>query len=484
MTCIVDRVCIEVRPGKEPRHDAPIPTLLSSLRSEAAYVLLGDPGLGKSTAFLREQQAHGDEAVMLDAREFLVEDLEQRKEWRGKTLFIDGLDEVRAGSADARSALDEIRRRLNVLGRPRFRLSCREADWLGNNDRNRLQLVSQTSTVMILRLEPLTDMEIEQILQDHRSVKDPQRFIAAARQRGIGALLANPQTLIMLADLVGDGERWPESRRETFDASCRVMAKEQNEEHSHVGRQQECNKLLDAAGHLCVVQLITGSAGFSLDADDSRYIGLGSLGDISPDLAHRAVSTRLFRSVDERRFAPVHRHVAEYLGARYLAQRIEDGVSERRVVSLISGSDGVVVTEMRGLSGWLAALCRQSRDLLTERDPVGVALYGDLGEFSIEDKRKLLNALGGRDVLMRSGLDYVVLRRCQCWRRSQHQTWNRPSCNSCRDQLETAPIRAWSSLCSASCPEGLRCPTCHRPSSTLREMRPAGNMSDCSPWMR
>lgn len=405
MTSIIDRTCIEVRPANEARLDAPTPAPLSNFRSEAAYVLLGDPGLGKSTAFLREHEAHGDEAVLLDAREFLVEHLEQHQEWRGKTLFIDGLDEVRAGSSDARSALDEIRRRLNTLGRPRFRLSCREADWLGNNDRNRLQFVSQTSTVTILRLEALTDREIEQILENHRSVKDPRRFIAAAQRRGVGALLANPQTLIMLADVVGDGERWPEGRRETFDMACRLMAKEQNNEHSHSGQQLSHNELLDTAGHLCMAQLVTGSAGFSLDAGDSRYVGLDSLGDTPPDITHRAVSSRLFRSVDERRFAPVHRHVAEYLGARHLAQRIEEGLSERRVASLISGADGIVVTEMRGLSGWLAALCQQSRDLLTERDPVGVAFYGDLGGFGTQEKHRLLEALGSRDALMRSGLD-------------------------------------------------------------------------------
>ncbi|MDE2987125.1 MAG: hypothetical protein OXT70_03610 [Chloroflexota bacterium] len=334
-----------------------------------------------------------------------MEHLEQHQEWRGKTLFIDGLDEVRAGSTDARSALDEIRRRLNALGRPRFRLSCREADWLGNNDRNRLQFASHNSSITILRLEPLTEEEIEQILHDHPSVKDPRHFIAAAQQRGVGALLANPQTLIMLADVVGDGERWPEGRSETFDMACSVMAREQNEEHSLAGPHPPLNRLLDAAGHLCVTQLITGSAGFSPDADDSHYVGLDSLGDTPRDFAHHAVSTRLFRSVDERRFAPVHRHVAEYLGARYLARRIEEGLSERRVVSLISGADGIVVAEMRGLSGWLAALCQQSRDLLTERDPVGVALYGDLSGFRTKEKRKLLEALGSRDALMRSGLD-------------------------------------------------------------------------------
>ena len=31
------------------------------------------------------------------------------------------------------------------LGKPRFRLSCREADWLGENDRKHLESVSPDS---------------------------------------------------------------------------------------------------------------------------------------------------------------------------------------------------------------------------------------------------------------------------------------------------------------------------------------------------
>ena len=405
MTTIEDRTCAEVRPRKETQFDGPVSAPLSSFRSESAYVLLGDPGLGKSTAFRSEHQAQGETSILLDARDFLVADLAQHQEWLGKTLFIDGLDEVRVGSADVRSALDEIRNRLDALGRPRFRISCREADWLGNNDRNRLEFVSQDSTVRILRLDPLSDAEIEQILSGHPSVSDPRSFIDTARQRGVSALLANPQTLNMLAEVAGGGEQWPQSRRDTFDRACRIMARETNEEHAIGSPQPPLDEILYAAGHMSAAQLITGSAGFSLDPGDGDYLPLAGLGDIPMNAAKAAVSTRLFRSVGDRRFAPIHRHIAEFLGAHHLAGRINAGLSARRIISLISGADGIVVTEMRGLSGWLAALCPQSRDLLTDRDPVGVALYGDLSVFSTVDKRNLMEAIGSRDALLPLRLD-------------------------------------------------------------------------------
>ena len=48
---------------------------------------------------------------------------------------------------------------------------------------------------------------------------------------------------------------------------------------------------------------------------------------------------------------------------------------------------------MRGLSAWLAAHCKDARADLIERDPIGVVLYGDIREFSIDEKRALLEAL-------------------------------------------------------------------------------------------
>ena len=104
---------------------------LKEFRGAPVYVLVGDPGAGKTTAFQDECAALGEQAFLVTARDFLTFDPQHHHEWRGKTLFIDGLDEIRAGASDVRTPFHEIRRKLDALGKPRFRLSCREADWLG-----------------------------------------------------------------------------------------------------------------------------------------------------------------------------------------------------------------------------------------------------------------------------------------------------------------------------------------------------------------
>ncbi len=382
---------------------------LATYRDVPAYVLLGDPGAGKTTAFQCECAALGAEhARLITARDFQTFDPAACPEWSGKTLFIDGLDEVRTGSSDARARFDAIRKRLKALGRPRFRLSCRAADWLGANDRDRLQSVAPDGRVTVLALDPLTSDDVSRIL-DERNVPDAAAFIQSAADRGLDALFANPQSLGMLVDVVGSGGEWPDSRTETFKRACRSMVEETNEEHriAFDARHVSPHEIVDAAGRLCAGLLLADCDGCTLrgPASNARYPvldrcvealdGAAESAPAAQERLRRALATRLFTSPDGERFSPVHRHVAEFLAARHVARRIEDGLPVRRVLALMTGGDGKVVTPLRGLAGWLAALCRRSADRreLIDRDPVGVALYGDARGFPPDDKRRLLEAL-------------------------------------------------------------------------------------------
>ena len=394
----VSRTCTEIPPGDKDWNLEKKPRPLRDFRSRPAYVLLGDPGVGKTTGFDSECRALGNKACLVDARDFIALDLNSHPEWRGKTLFIDGLDEIRAGSSDVRTPFDEIRRRLDALGRPRFRLSCRTADWLGVSDRRRLNSVSPEAAVTVLQLNPLTESKIVEILIARGDITDPSEFIQTAREQRVYGLLDNPLTLKMLADVVGGGRRWPESRKQTFEMACSRMVQEHNEEHQAAAEPEgppAPDRLLAAAGCLCAVQLLSGIAGYSIRSNEALadYPPLDRCDYASPELLRRALSTKLFKGDSVDRFVPIHRHIAEFLGARYVAGVVEDRLPARRVLALIVGEDGSVVTEMRGFSAWLAAHCRESRAELIDRDPVGVGQYGDVGEFSIHEKRALLRAL-------------------------------------------------------------------------------------------
>ena len=410
---LVSRTCTEIFRDDTARDVEHSSLTLRELRALSVYVLLGDPGSGKSTVFEVECDELGEEAELITARDFLSSDTNSHPEWRDRTLFIDGLDEIRAGQTDARTPFDAIRGQLDSLGQPRFRISCREADWLGDNDRKRLARVSPDSEVKILRLDPLTDSDIETLLNHHLDVDDAGNVMAQARELSLERLLTNPLSLKLLATAFAgsDTEVVPTNRLETFELACRQMTTEHNEEHNLAGQPFDPDQILDGAGRLCAFQLISGADGFSIDhgKTTTNYILLNRCDAKSQELSRRAVCTRLFAGQGGyRRFAPVHRHIAEFLGARYLARVIDDGLTARRVVSLIVGEDGGVVTELRGLSAWLAVHSREARSELIERDSIGVGMYGDIRGFPTEDKQELLQSLH-REV---TRLDYSVNPAC------------------------------------------------------------------------
>ena len=408
MSLIVARTCTEIKDANTAADAARTPAnagrSLESYRSTPAYVLLGDPGAGKTTAFKRECEALGEAACFVTARDFLTFSPDDHPEWHGKTLFIDALDERRAGSPDKHARFDRIRFRLDKLGRPRFRLSCRTADWLGDNDRGQLTAVTpHGSAVVVLRLDPLTDSDASRVLEARADIPDASAFIRTATDRGVDGLLRNPQSLCLLTDVVASSGEWPETRLETFSKACRLVVEEHNRERRHIGPAPAADCTLDAAGRMCAILIPTGCAGYATDLDyvDDDYLNPDRCKYDRHTLRY-ALSTKLFTAKTEGRLTPVHRHLADFLGAHHLARLIAGDLPARRVLALITGEDGTVVTEQRGLSAWLAALCPEARSELVERDPIGVVSYGDVRKFTTSEKRMLLAALSREASRLRS----------------------------------------------------------------------------------
>ena len=374
---------------------------LAEYREDPALVLVGDAGSGKTTEFREACDALAGCGEFVTAREFI--NLGCNTDLTEKTLFIDGLDEVRAGERDLRKPLDAIVKQLHHFGRPRFRLSCRALD-LGRTDEETLQRVSPNGSVRLVRLDPLRDSDIEAFVDSHDRMVQATEFFEAARQKGLSGMLRNPQSLdLLLRAFSKSGGRLPKSRREVFEQACLALAAEQNDQHLDSGRVWPAEQeIVDAASEVCALVLLSGAAGVCRHGKDSMadWAFLGNLPDHRPEVVDAAVGTTLFTAASQlHRFEPVHRVVGEFLAARHLAARVAEGVSVRRALSLITvESDGCTVpTPLRGLAAWLAALCPLARRHLIDCDPVGVAAYGDITDFSTEDKERLLQALGERE---------------------------------------------------------------------------------------
>ena len=361
-------------------------------RTAHAYVLLGEPGAGKSTAFEEETRNDGN-AVEVTARRFIRRNLEAHPKWRGATLLIDGLDEVRAGSGDSREPLDSLVCRLEILGNPRFRLSCREDSWLGRNDRSELSSVTG-GELHVLRLDPLSSRDAYRILEA-AGVPDPVRFYWNASDRELDVFLQNPLLLDILVKATESGS-WPEGRLATFERACETLATETNQEHLDRwdGHPFGVEQVVRATGRLCSILLLSGNSGWSRRGPgDDEYPALSEAGAEQP-LLKFALDSKLFEGDVETGRRPRHRQIAEFLAARHLDHTIRDReVPATRVLAWMRGIDGIVMPDLRGVSVWLAARNPEFRRPVIEADPVGVAFHGDAERFNGADTDLLFRGL-------------------------------------------------------------------------------------------
>ncbi len=368
--------------------------LLADWRGLDAYVLLGDPGAGKSSSF--EAEAGACNGLPIAARDIV--DNVAPATVGDRIVFIDGLDEVRAGASDVKSPFGAIREWLHRVGHPRFRLSCREADWLGESDRSALERVAPSQHVEVLHLEPLRQDDMFAILRDRSAeVPDPDAFWRQAEQFNLTQLFGNPLLLDLTIKAVGQGGgAWPSTRQGIYEAACRRLATEMSIEHRAVKPPQpgDIDRLLHDAGLLCAVLLLSNKQSLAIQPGASRdTVELSSLPEALPlHNARAALASKVFTTVSGRS-TPRHRSIAEFLAAKALAKRIDAGLPLGRLLALMQGCDGRPVEPLRGLFAWLVVHHAPDRPRLIQLDPLGVVLNGDVAALGTCERLGLLQAL-------------------------------------------------------------------------------------------
>ena len=397
----IDRIltCEDGRGGTKYVRQDEVAALQRSL------VILGDPGLGKTE--LAEALNLLPGLTCVTAGKLMRTKHPASLIAQGEKIVIDGVDEI--ASSESGAAVASVLAQLSAMGQPPFILTCREADWLGAADHIKIE-EDYGAVPTVLRLQPFTHDDARRFLSQEFPGIGVDALLTHLEDHGLEALVGNPLTLRMLGEVAATRSRLPETRAELFDRACRVMLEERNPRHdaaSHALKTED--EVLLAAGAICAALLLCDRLG--AHAGPTRktpegFLNLAELGKLRHGKAADDVRrTRLFQAKVDNRFAPVHRVIAEYLGARWLVRCFEDGVSERRIFGLFQAGDGVP-TSLRGLHAWIAHFSEALSFRCITADPYGIVRYGDADTLGPDQARALLDALtqlSGNDPYFRSG---------------------------------------------------------------------------------
>jgi len=354
-------------------------------------IVLGEPGMGKSELMRELGRRLGVEPVT--AVRFIAAKTPARLVSAGKPLLIDGLDE--AMSRREGDAIDAILAQLEEADAPPFILSCRSREWQARTVTNLRQLYG--AEPCLATLEPFRRSEARDFLTTRYPTVDAEHVLEHLEAHNLEDLYRNPLTLGLMGRVAESDTQLPATRAALFERVCTLVWPEHDPDRQDLGLAQLGEEeALDAAGAIAAALLFAGAEAASIAGAAQVQEGDVRLTDIeklAPAKAVRAIfSSKLFHSVGPSRAKPIHRVIAEFLAARWLARQTSTPRAQRRLLAQLQGSGGVPAS-LRGLHAWLAYHSPAMAERIIAADPFGLIRYGETATLTPHLADRLFEAL-------------------------------------------------------------------------------------------
>lgn len=406
-----------------PSHEAGAATTLSDLRAAPCLVLLGEPGLGKSTDMRLEAQALRS---TIKAPEVILEvDLgaygDERRideevfrsiawtRWVGGDhrlhLFLDGLDEAQLRIGVLWRLLTS-RLASGDTSRLSLRLACRSASWQRTSEADLQQLWPEMRVLSLLPLAP-TDVAAAAVAE----AVDPLCFSSEARDRGVIALCSRPLTLRFLLRRFATVQTLPGDQMEVFAEGCALLSAEPDRDRrADLLRRERLSaaQRVAVASRVAALVLCSGRASLWTDVDVGEasvddvlrrdVIGgtervheavLGEVFPVDDGAVEETLSTALFSGAnDPRRLRFAHRTIAEFLAGRWLATTLAPDQSIALLTEAVDAGRRIY-PQLREVAAWVAARDRSVLRDLAREDP-GTLLAADVRPPDNEAERILV----------------------------------------------------------------------------------------------
>ena len=249
----------------------------------------------------------------------------------------------------------------------------------------------------IFTLEALSRKEANSFLLQRYKKANSEHVLNHLDEHGIAELYSNPLTLSLMGKVAEADVQLPATRAALFERVCTLIWPEHDPDRQDIGLGQITeDQALSAAGAIMAGLLFAGADAVSLSGPGQLQDGDVQLVDLETLLgatAARAVfSSKLFHSVGIGRAKPIHRVIAEFLGARWLAQQASMARVQRRLLAQLHGS-GAVPASLRGVHAWLAFHSATMAKAVIVADPFGVLRYGETASLTPEQANYMFDAL-------------------------------------------------------------------------------------------
>ena len=401
----------------------------SAIAALRCLVLIGEPGLGKTTALVAERLALDDQ-LRKDAADagVLAVDLGATREeavLRGQLFESDRYRAWQSGTGQLHlflDSLDEARLRVETIAdllleglegaefdRLHLRLACRSADRHRRLE-DALRAGFGDDRFAVYELVPLRRRDVSDAAREQGL--DANTFLGEVIGRSLQPLAIRPLTLRFLLRAAGEPRGLPAGATELYRRGCQLLVQEPDEDRRRgavAGRLAAAQRFA-VATRIAAATILAGRSAVVCDIDlrassdetDVEHLAGGreltegtAVADsfvVDVDAVHETLSTGLFSARGAGRLGWAHQSLGEFLAAVYIASR---GMREQQVLDLLTLKEGEVrrvIPQLREVAGWLATLSPFLFEVLLAGDP-DVLLRSDLAVADAGQREALVGAL-------------------------------------------------------------------------------------------
>ncbi|MCD1286121.1 MULTISPECIES: hypothetical protein [unclassified Brevibacterium] len=382
------------------------------LASARCLVLLGEPGIGKTSALNGGREFQPDPGIpvqhfdlgsfsseeRLVARVFESAELTVWSRGRGELcLSLDGFDEAHDRIETLPRLLVDFLNQCDC-SRLYLRVACRTASWPAFL-REVLEEGFGKEGVQVRELLPLRRDDAATLLR--AAGVDPIGVLTAVEAARVVPLAARPLTLNLLRASIDPAGGLPQSASELYDKGLLALADEMNPMRHGAGfAAGSATERLRVASRIAAISTFGGRPsiwiGHIAEAEDATItvdecLPTGFVAQAhatSSEVVDTTLRTGLFTGNGESRLGWAHATFADYLTVRWM---IESSLGDQQIESLLFADDGQIYPRVRSVAAWLVAMMPTRFRCFITRDPQAFLQNADIPEEAL--RAELVDAL-------------------------------------------------------------------------------------------